>query len=299
MIHNVRVAAILLVAVLAGCGENVYDPSDPGFANPPRNIEGIAWDGSSVALQWKSPGDIPDSVIAGYRIKYNGIEDSVPRVPTKYILRNLPQGMTAFGLLTVLKNGVVSQPIMFQWAPAARFDSQPVIIYEAGGPSLILPVGLHIGSRTTDPYAIVLQSGVQPVLHLILFGAGAQPLKLQSASYVIQNGLITLFSPTSHASPDLDYFLSSYPSTYNTDETPVFDNTIYYVRFRGDGGEYNYARLHVRVTPGAAYPNRSVEIRVSLQRLGELQLALLGKQDGPPTLAGLLPLFGRVAGMRN
>jgi hypothetical protein len=203
--------------------------------------------------------------------------DSVPRTQTTKILRGLPPGRTTFAVLTVLTNGVVSDPATFQWAPASRFDSPPIIIYEDPGTGGTRPRGMRVGSKTTGPYAVVLTTqNASQVVQLILDGSGAQPLRLQSPTYVLQNALLTLFSSTSHASTSLNYYLSSYPATYDRDDVPIIDNTIYYLRLRGDNGETNYARVHVHITPGAAFPNRSVEIRVSLQRVAELQLARLG-----------------------
>jgi hypothetical protein len=277
-----------LGALLCGCGENIYDPSNPDHVNPPRNLEGLSWDSTSVSLQWLSAGDVPDSVISGYRIEYNGLVDSVSRVQTTKILHQLPLGRTTFAVLTVLRNGVISDPATFQWAPASRFDSPPVIIYEDPGIAGTRPRGMRVGSRTTSPYAVVLTTqNASQVVQLILEGSGAQPLRLQSPTYVLQNALQTLFSSTSHASTNLNYHLSSYPTTYDRDDVPIIDNTIYYLRLLGDNGETNYARVHVHITPGAAFPNRSVEIRVSLQRFAELQLARLGSVpeatgDRPP-----------------
>jgi hypothetical protein len=274
---RIQTAMVLcLSAMLCGCGENVYDPSNPDRVNPPRNVEGLAWDSTGVSLQWLSGGDVPDSVIRGYRIEYNGLVDSVSRAQTTKILRQLPLGKTTFAVLTVLTNGVISDPATFQWAPASRFDSPPIIIYEDPGTDGTRPRGMRVGSKTTSPYAVVLatQNAAQ-VVQLVLDGSGAQPLRLQSPTYVLQNALLTLFSSTSHASTSLNYYLSSYPTTYDRDDVPIIDNTIYYLRLRGDNGETNHARIHVHFTPGAAFPNRSVEIRVSLQRVAELQLARL------------------------
>jgi hypothetical protein len=283
-----------LGALLCGCGENIYDPSNPDHVNPPRNLEGLSWDSTSVSLQWLPAGDVPDSVISGYRIEYNGLVDSVTRLQTAKILRQLPLGRTTFAVLTVLRNGVISDPATFQWAPASRFDTPPVIIYEDPGLTGTRPRGMRVGSKTTSPYAVVLTTqNASQVVQLVLEGSGAQPLRLQSPTYVLQNALQTLFSSTSHASTSLNYHLSSYPTTYDRDDVPIIDDTIYYLRLRGDNGETNYARVHVHITPGAAFPNRSVEVRVSLQRVAELQMARLGsvqEETGTRLPVALLPV---------
>jgi hypothetical protein len=283
-----------LGALLCGCGDNIYDPSNPDHVNPPRNLEGLSWDSTSVSLQWLPAGDVPDSVISGYRIEYNGLVDSVTRAQTTKIVRQLPLGRTTFAVLTVLRNGVISDPATFQWAPASRFDNPPVIIYEDPGTVGTRPRGMRVGSKTTSPYAVVLTTpNASQVVQLVLEGSGAQPLRLQSPTYVLQNALPTLFSSTSHASPNLNYYLTEYPTTYDRDDVPIIDDTIYYLRLRGDNGETNYARVHVHITPGAAFPNRSVEIRVSLQRVAELQLARLGsvqEESGTRLPVALLPV---------
>jgi len=280
-------------ALLPGCGDNVYDPSNPDHVDPPRNLQALAWDTTSVGLQWLPPSNVVDSVIRGYRIAYNGLEDSVLSPRTVVVLRNLPLGKSTFAVLTLLRNGVISQPVSIQWAPASRFDSQPVVIYEEVGTVGVLPQAMHVGSRTTSPYPVMLSIANAAVIQLVLQGSGGQQLKLQSPTYALQNANLTLFSSTSHSSQDLDYYLSTYPSTYDLDQIPVVDNTIYYVRLRGDNTETNYARLHVHVTPGTAFPNRSVVIRVSIQRQAELQFAQRAPEErGEARIAplGLLPV---------
>jgi hypothetical protein len=286
--------AVLVMAVLmTGCGKNIADPNNPPFVNPPRSIQALALDSGSVGLQWFSPTGIPDSVIRRFVVKYNGITDSVAGNTHAYTANFLPRGNTTFALLTFLRSGVTSQPVAFQWAPAVRFETPPVVIYEDVGPATPRPVGIHLGSQTTNPYPVVVEAGVQPILHLVLNGGGGQQLKLQSATFAIQNGLLTLFSQTSHSASSLNYYLPAYPSTYTEDEMPLVDNTIYYVRFRGDAGESNCARIHVHILVGSGFPDRSVEIRVSLQRAPDVTFAYGGEVLQGEGLALVLPMMWR------
>jgi hypothetical protein len=70
------------------------------------------------------------------------------------------------------------------------------------------------------------------------------------------------------AATSLDTALSVFPAatSYVLGTVPVMDNIIYYVLVTGAANERHYARVHVR-RPAGVYPNRSVEIRVSLQRV--------------------------------
>ncbi len=89
-------------------------------------------------------------------------------------------------------------------------------------------------------------------------------------------------------SPTLDFPLSSFPdtSTFTRDSVAVDDNTIYYVRSPGAGQSYNYARIHVHLRPATFLPNRSVEIRVPLQRTPNVPYAYREKGNGELTAAG-------------
>jgi hypothetical protein len=78
----------------------------------------------------------------------------------------------------------------------------------------------------------------------------------------------TRFSTVTHASSTLNYPLSAFPDpgSFAKDTIAVVDSTLYYVRIAGENQDFHYARIHVRVRLTTSYPNRIIELRVSLQK---------------------------------
>jgi hypothetical protein len=117
-------------------------------------------------------------------------------------------------------------------------------------------------------------------------------LALWSAHLYFGNFNRTVFSTHTDASPSLDYALAAFPTdiTFTKDSIAVVDNTIYYARVVGDPQEQNYVRIHVHVRPGTAFPNRAVEIRLSLQRVP----GLLYAYESTPFSMNALRSFGKM-----
>ena len=88
-----------------------------------------------------------------------------------------------------------------------------------------------------------------------------------------------LFADRADVAPSLDYYIDQFPTTYTRSEVVLRDNSIYYARGTGAPGEIHYVRIHVRFGPGT-YPNRTVIISLSVQKVPSLQFASSGGGGG-------------------
>ena len=128
------------------------------------------------------------------------------------------------------------------------------------------------GSRSSNPKTVNMDPNLPQSPDFYLVGPAGQPLELRSANLFFSSFKITLFSPVVDASPSLDNYLASFPATYTLDHVPVQDDRIYYARENGDLGEVNSIRVHIHLLSGV-FPNRSAEVRLSLQRVSGLLYA--------------------------
>jgi hypothetical protein len=133
---------------------------------------------------------------------------------------------------------------------------------------------MDVGTQTTNPSTLALDGSAQTTLDFFLYGEGGQALTLRSAHLYLPSWNQTFFSPVQHQAPNLDLYLTSFPTTYSLTEVDVPDNTnaIYYARVTGEAGAVHYVRIHVRVLPGG-FPSRSIAVRLSLQRMPGVQAA--------------------------
>jgi hypothetical protein len=190
------------------------------------------------------------------------------------VVDSLPPGETAFSVVARYQSGESSNPARILWAAAARFDAA-FVVYENNAQNVNLPTGIDLGSAIRNPATLVIDPTVQPFMDIYLYGGAGQPLALQSASLYLASWNVTFFSTVTTTSASLDYYLSSFPSisTFTQLSVPVADSTVYYVRVSGDNGAFNYGRVQVGVVPGLTYPDRAVEVRISLQRVPGLPYA--------------------------
>ena len=268
------VATVLLAALVTGCEENTAVPKE-GELLPPENVQALSVNGSTVSLKWDAPSAM-DSTYLGFVVRYDTVKFLLPTSARTYLAAGLPEGVTDFSLYSVNRDTVSSAVALLGWAPADRFD-QPFVLkeYYASDPSR--DCGLNIGGPGTDPDAVPIVIGQQPPVDLYLYAGGLQGgLTIRGGQMWEASWGPSLFSTTTTSSPDLDAYLSVFPSSFSQNEVPVTDNTIYYLQAKGDDNQMHYLRLHVKVVPGLAFPNRSVEIRISLQRVAVLRYACAG-----------------------
>jgi hypothetical protein len=116
-------------------------------------------------------------------------------------------------------------------------------------------------------------------MDLYLYGGVGQledPLALWSASRFRTDLRKTAFSSVRHQSSTLDLPLSSFPAaeTFLQDTVLLSNNTIYYARVTGNSRfDTLYARIHVIIPSGQRWPDRTVLMTVSLQRVVGLRFA--------------------------
>jgi hypothetical protein len=126
---------------------------------------------------------------------------------------------------------------------------------------------------------------VSQTLDVYFYGGQGQirdSLAMWSASLLVGTFNPTRFSTVTHTASSLDHSVAAFPDpgTFTKDSIAVADNTIYYARVIGDPQQVNYCRLHLRVQPGTTFPNRIIEVKISLQRVPGL---LYAESTHPPS----------------
>jgi len=259
----------LCVGVFLGCGENLTGPG--ASFGPPRDVRALSVNESTVRLEWSPADGATDSAFQGYVVQWGANEVIIPKTTLTYNVSSLSPGETLFILYSRKTDGTRSDGAVIRWAPATRFSTvYSLFEYIQLDPSNIS--GLSVGTQTTDAFTMAVNGSVAPVLDLYCFGGDGvveRPLSLWSASRFGGSFSPVRFSEIAHSSPSLDLPLSSFPdeTTFFKDSIAVQDNMIYYVRVVGDNLQVLYARLHVRVRSGTSYPNRIIDVQISLQRV--------------------------------
>jgi hypothetical protein len=276
---------VLLVALVPGCGENLPTSTPVTPFGPPSGLKAFSVNQSSVNIQWSGT---TDSTVQGFIVQVGTRTDTLSRTTLTYAANGIPSGESTFLVYSVGTDGLRSDPATISWAPAARFDSA-YSLYETNTLISVRPEGFHLGGATTDPLPMIidpLNPSVQQLMDFFIYGGSEQvqqPLALWSAHHYIGTFNHTLFSTQTDVSPTLDYPLAAFPAenTFTKDTISVADNTIYYAMFVGDPQQLNFARIHVRFRLGSTFPDRILDIRISLQRVPGLQYAVL-----PPDNSG-------------
>jgi hypothetical protein len=279
-----------------GCGPNTAtNPADNIGA--PQNIAAVSIDKSTVGLQWAAPTGARDSAFAGYVVQYSGRRDTLGRNTLKYAATGLVQGETAFTLYVRQLEGGLGQSATIRWAPADRFNN-PFTMTEVNSSNPSHLSGLRVGARLTDPRLVDVTPANSDSFDVYLYGGLGQvatELQLWSASLYFGSSVRqTLFSTVTTQAGSLDSYLTAFPAASTFSQTSVLatDNTIYYLRLVGENGsEINYARILVSSTTGA-FPERSIQVSISLQRVPGLLYADQRK-EGATTLplAKLIPVI--------
>lgn len=282
--------ALLLCAVFTGgaffvgCGDNLAGPSSDSETIPsPKSLMAFSVDAASVKLVWSSPGGGADTVLQRYLIRWPGRQDSVEKNVLSYLVDSLAAGEALFEVFSRRTTGELSDPAIIRWAPASRFDSAFVLseIYQQEPGRLS---GFHVGTASSNPFTMSVDLNGLASLDFYLYGGSgqvAQSLSLWSATLFSGAGKPTRFSTVTDSSASLDFPRSAFAdeASFTKDSIAVRDNTVYYARILGTNLVVHYARVHVRVRSLQAFPYRSIEIRVSLQRTPNLPYAWRGGQS--------------------
>jgi len=267
-------SSVAATAILAGlavlgfaCGENIAPP--PADLTPflPQNLSAASLDVRTVGLAWNLPSNVNDTVLVGYVVEAAGQQTSIGKRESVFVASSLPPGVSQFRVSPLGAGGATAPGPTISWAPAERFDTA-FVLYEYNVSALSRPVGLKMGSRLTDPEALPLALAAQNSMDLWVNGDAGLPLTLRSANLWLADWRVTQFSSVTTPAPSLDVAIPAYPapSTFGQGIVQIQNNTIYYAICEGDNpNELNYVRIHVRVLPGS-FPDRSIEIRLSLQR---------------------------------
>jgi hypothetical protein len=270
------VFAVLLGIVALGCGDSTAPP--PAEFGPPTNVLAQSVNSGSVGLSWGPPAGVVDTLITGYIIAYGDVRDSIPGSPRMYTAINLLPEIVSFTLQAVSTDREYSNTTGKSWAPAARYDSV-FSLYEYDVSQLLRTSALNIGSRTEAPSAVPVALAAQLPFDAYVAGQGGQQLSLRGGQLFNAAYDPFLFADRADVAPSLDYYIDQFPTTYTRGEVVLRDNTIYYARGTGAPGEIHYVRIHVRLGPGV-YPNRTVIISLSVQKVPSLQFAYSGHDEG-------------------
>ncbi len=282
-VQGIAVATVLGMLCL-GCEDNTAPP--PADFGPPTNVLAQSVSSSSVALSWGPPAGVSDSLVAGYIVTYGDVRDSIPGSPRQYAAVSLLSGSVSFTLQAVSRDGQYSNTTGKSWAPAARYDSV-FSLYEYDVSQLLRNSALNIGTTQDAPSAVPVALAAQLPFDAYISGQGGQQLTLRGGQMYNSTYDPFLFADRADAAPSLNYFIDQFPSTYPRGEVTIRDNTIFYAKGTGNPGEIHYVRIHVRIGPGT-YPNRTVIISLSVQKVPALQFALV--VDGERGSAPLLPV---------
>lgn len=269
------VIILLLVMLAIGCGDNVLqNPPSQSTISPPQNIRALSVNESTVSLSWTASTSASDTIFGGYTVYWGTRQDTVGATILSYTIDSLAAGEIVVSVRSRSRSGTLSEAATIRCAPAARFDS-PFTLTEYYNADVSRLAGFDVGGQNSNPLRFALSVSdpiVAAQLDCYLFGGEGeieQPLELRSANVFFGPWNTTLFSTISHPGSSLDHPLSAFPDagTFTENHVDISDNTIYYARVVGDQGGVNYVRLHIHVLSGGGQRNRSVELRVSLQRV--------------------------------
>ena len=264
-IAGLMLAGLALFGV--ACEENIAPPPVDLTPYLPQNLSAVSLDVRTVGLAWNLPSNVDDTLLVGYVVSAAGQQTAIGKRESLFAATSLPQGASQFTVSPLGAGGATAPGPAITWAPAERFDTA-FVIYESNVSELSRPAGLDVGTRLTDPLAVPVAYAVQGTMDLWLNGDAGQPLRLMSANLWLAGWNVTRFSSVVTPAPSLDVAIPAFPaqSTFAQGIVQVQDNTIYYAICEGDlSSEVHYVRIHVHVLPGS-FPDRSIEIRLSLQR---------------------------------
>jgi len=271
-------AFILIAAVILweGCGNNLAGPSSSSSAlRPPTGLAALSLDSAHVRLSWTAPQDASDTSFAGYVVAWGSTSDTVARTAVQFTAGPLARGAAAFSVRSLLKSGQASDAATITWAPAWRFDQPPMVVTEYYPSFQTGTPGVSAGSAVRDPALVgLIDIRADTMLDFYLYGLPTGPLQLVSANGHDVSWHATVFSTQMTASSDLNAPLAAFPAdnTFTLQSVTATDNTIFYAKISGNSGDSYYIRVHIHLT-GGSYPQRTAEVRISLQRVPLLPYA--------------------------
>ncbi len=268
---------VVAAAILCeGCGNNLAGPAGTSLLRGPGNLSALSVDSAHVSLSWTAPAAAAETSFTGYALYWGNVSDTLPRSALQWTAGPLARGATTFSIRSLQKGSSPSDPASITWAPAWRFDAVPIVVTEYNSPAQTGSPGVDVGTGTSNPTAVSLTDvNADSTLDFYLWGPAGSPLQLIAASQYNPGWHGTLFSTVTTASTDLNAPLTSFPAdnTFSLSTVTIADDTIYYVKAVGNTGEINYVRVHVHILPGGSYPTRSIEVRISLQKVPGLPYA--------------------------
>ena len=271
-----NVLVILAAAALcAGCGNNLAGPSGTNSLRPPTALSALSLDSAHVRLSWTASANAADTTFAGYVVTWGIVADTGAKSSVQFTAGPVGRGAVTFSVRSLLKSGQISDAAPITWAGAWRFDAVPLVVTEFNSAQQAGSPGVDAGTATSNPQLVsFVDANADSTLDFYLTGPSSSPLQFAGASNYSPGWHQTLFSTVTTASADLNAALTSFPSdnTFTLGAVTLTDNTIYYVRLIGNTGEVNYARVHVHLL-GGSYPSRTVDVRISLQKVSRLPYA--------------------------
>ncbi|MEW6509384.1 MAG: hypothetical protein AB1428_00345 [Bacteroidota bacterium] len=254
--------------IFVGCGDNLGGPGTDFTLEAPAVLRAVSLDSSHVRLSWTPSASATVANFGGYVVSWGTRGDTLSAATLSYIAGPLPAGATLFQIRSRRTTGAVSSPNSITWAPAYRFDASPLVVYELDVSRSGRANGVDAGTTTTNPVAFEITPQVEATLDFFLQGAANQPLRLRSANLYSSGWNVTLFSSVVTANATLDSALTAFPAeaSFALQEIQVGNDSVYCARIHGNTGEQHYVRIHVRILPGV-FPDRSVQLRLSLQRV--------------------------------
>jgi hypothetical protein len=270
--------------VLSSCEENLADPGG-GDTVIQGGLTGLSVDASTVRFGWSAVHGVPDSAVLGYLATWPGGSDSLPPTARAIVIDSLLPGGILFTIQARLSGGTTGPAASIRWAPAARFDD-PLTLLEYYATQPQRPSGLDLGGTTSNPTTLSVDPADPTVgltLDLYLYGGEGEisdPLRFRSADFLVGSWNHTYFSTIVDSSSTLDLPLARFPAaeSFTLDAVPITQNSIVYARVTGNEGDVHYVRIHIGDISGSGR-TRSVQVRISLQRVVGLLYALCGS-DG-------------------
>lgn len=308
-------AVLMLGLVAVGCNENPDGPNNPGTApTAPTNATAVSLSATSVSVKWTASTDTGTITYKVTRAATGSASDTAT-------IENLSGTSATFNGLTAseytftivaVRSGSASTSISVKWAPAARFNSTTLKLYEkksaspsgfsidaeTGGPQ---PVSLAVSKPGKAQLAIFVLDSTSNNTNTLLIGpayafpeyaasGNFNPAKVDSSTYISPTDFVVSSLDTWYSASPIDAVITS-SSTTNTAAYTLTGNNLnasrgFFVR-TGLAGNYHYARVFVKATGGkivqGTYPDRYIEVEVSYQNTPNLPYA----KAGVPAAAGV------------
>ncbi len=314
-------AALMLGLVAVGCNENPDGPTDPGSApSAPTNLQAVSLSATSVGLKWTASTDTGTITYTVTRAATGSASDTAT-VSGISGVSQVFNGLTAkeytFTVVAV-RGGKASTAITVKWAPAERYASTTLRLYEKKSSN---PSGFSIDAEPGGPQSVSLAQSQPGKAQLAIFvldstsnttntlligpayafpeyaaSGNFNPAKVDSSTYISPTDFVVGSLDTWFDSRAIDAVITSTTMTNTSAYTLTGGNLNsargFYVR-TGTVGNYHYARVFVKATGGklvqGSYPDRYIEVEVSYQATPNLPYAKPGVRPTAGVAAQRLP----------